>query len=173
MRGRITMDNVPVSVNHGAPTGRHTNEPAASSHKRKRRGLRKVVFISIGVIVVVAIAVTAVLTVYRSSVGSLIDSSKYQAVFFTNGQVYFGKLESVNNNYMRLTDIFYLQTTSTDSTNTQLPSSSSTPNVNLIKLGSEIHGPSDEMVINDSQILFFENLKSDGKVSQSIIKYQK
>jgi hypothetical protein len=173
MRGKIRMDNVPVSVNHGASTGRHAGEPTASNHKRKRRGLRKVVFISIGVIVVVAIAVTAVLTVYRSSVGSLIDNSKYQAVFFTNGQVYFGKLQTVNNNYMKLTDIFYLQTSSTDSTNPQQTSTSTAPNVQLIKLGSEIHGPSDEMVISDSQILFFENLQSNGKVSQSITSYQK
>ena len=38
----------------------------------------------------------------------------------------------------------------------------------LIKLGEEVHGPEDTMVINRDQMLFFENLKSDGKVTQLI-----
>jgi hypothetical protein len=42
----------------------------------------------------------------------------------------------------------------------------------LIKLGNEVHGPEDSMVIERSQVLFFENLKNDGKVVDSINKYQ-
>jgi hypothetical protein len=161
------MDNVPVHVNHGAAAG----EP--SGRRGKNRRIRKrVVIISAGVIIAVAVIVLAILTIYRSSVGSLINTSEYQAVFFTNGQVYFGKLQSLNGNYMKLTDIFYLQT-STDPTNPQQTSTDPSANVQLIKLGSEIHGPDDEMVINRDQVLFFENLKPDGKVSQSIATYQK
>lgn len=161
------MDNVPVHVNHGAaaaePTGR----------KSKNRGAKKrVVAVSVGVIIIVAIVVFAVLSFYKSNVASLINTSEYQAVFFTNGQVYFGKLQSPNGNYMKLTDIFYLQT-STDPTNPQQTSTDPSANVQLIKLGSEIHGPDDEMVINRDQVLFFENLKPGGKVSQSIATYQK
>jgi len=43
----------------------------------------------------------------------------------------------------------------------------------LIKLGSEIHGPDDEMIVSKDQILFFENLKKDSQVSASIDKYSK
>lgn len=43
----------------------------------------------------------------------------------------------------------------------------------LIKLGDEIHGPEDEMILSKDQVLFYENLKTDGKVAQSIEKYKK
>lgn len=105
-----------------------------------------------------------------------IDSSKYQAVFFTNGQVYFGKLHTFNDGYMKLTDIYYLQTqsSSTSATDSKNPQQTTTDqnNPTLIKLGDEIHGPEDEMIIAKDQVLFYENLKSDGKVAQSIDKYK-
>jgi hypothetical protein len=166
------MDNVPVNSNNGASAGRHATESVPMHRKAKRRGFRKLFIISVSVIVIIAIAVTAFLAVYRSNTSTVIDSSKYQAVFFTNGQVYFGKLQTLNGSFMRLTDIFYLQTKTADPTNPQKTSTATTPDVQLIKLGDEIHGPTDEMVINDSQVLFFENLKPDGKVSQSITAYQ-
>lgn len=108
------------------------------------------------------------------SAGLAIDTNKYQAVFFTNGQVYFGKLQPVNGEYIQLTDIYYLQTQSgsTDSKNPQ-ETTSDNGNVQLIKLGDEVHGPEDKMIISKDQVLFYENLKSDGKVAQSISKYKK
>ena len=111
-----------------------------------------------------------------SSGATAIDSSKYQAVFFTNGQVYFGKLHSFNTGYLKLTDIYYLQSqqSSGDNKNSANPQSASTDqnNVQLIKLGDEIHGPEDEMIISKDQVLFYENLKTDGKVTQSIKKFK-
>ncbi len=163
------MDNVPVHVNHGAASVRHGQEPVSTGNKaKKRKNFKKVLILSIAAVIVVAAIALAILSTYRSGVDSTIDSNKYQAVFFTNGQVYFGKLQTLNGNYMRLTDIYYLQTKEADSSNPQATSTASTPDVQLIKLGDEIHGPNDEMVINNDQILFFENLKADGKVVQSI-----
>lgn len=111
-----------------------------------------------------------------SSGATAIDSSKYQAVFFTNGQVYFGKLQSFNSGYLKLTDIYYLQSqqSSGDNKNSANPQSTSTDqnNVQLIKLGDEIHGPEDQMIISKDQVLFYENLKTDGKVTQSIKKFK-
>ena len=101
---------------------------------------------------------------------TIIDKSKYQAVFFTNGQVYFGKLSALNGDYFKMTNVYYLQSDkSKDSQETQSPSSS---NVKLIKLGSEIHGPEDEMAISRDQVMFYENLKADGKVAQAIQQAQ-
>ena len=104
-----------------------------------------------------------------------IDASKYQAVFFTNGQVYFGKLHAFNSDYMKLTDVFYLQTkeAASGSENPQQTAKNSSNDVQLVKLGNEIHGPADEMIISKDQMLFFENLKSDGKVTNSIGQYKK
>lgn len=108
----------------------------------------------------------------NANTDSAIVTKDYQAVFFTNGQVYFGKLHSLNSGYLKLTNVFYLQTQSKsqDSTNPQ-ETTSSQSDVQLIKLGDEIHGPQDEMIISRDQVLFYENLKPNGKVSQSIAKY--
>lgn len=127
------------------------------------------------VIVVVAVILLGVASwfMWANKGGAVaIDSSKYQAVFFSNGQVYFGKLHTSNNDYMRLTDIYYLQSQqpTTDKSNNPQATDTNQNNVQLVKLGDEIHGPEDEMIISKDQILFYENLKSDGKVAQSIDK---
>lgn len=110
-------------------------------------------------------------SVTSSSIG--IDSSKYQAVFFTNGQVYFGKLNAFTGDYLKLTDVYYLQTQQAeqDAKNPQKTATDQS-NVQLTKLGGEIHGPQDEMIISKDQVLFYENLKSDGKVATSIAKFK-
>jgi hypothetical protein len=165
------MDNVLVKSNNGAPMGRHEAEPVRAQPTVKRRGFRKLFVILMSIIVVIAVVVTAFLIMYQPNTNTVIDSNKYQAVFFTNGQVYFGKLQTLNGSYMRLTDIFYLQTKTPDPTNPQQTSTATTPDVQLVPLGNEIHGPTDEMIISNTQVLFFENLKPDGKVSQSISTY--
>lgn len=101
-----------------------------------------------------------------------IDSKKYQAVFFTNGQVYFGKLTYSKGEYMKLSDVFYIQpSSSANGGNKNTQSSTDSSSMQLIKLGDEVHGPEDEMMIAKSQVLFYENLREDGKVAQQIQKY--
>ena len=41
----------------------------------------------------------------------------------------------------------------------------------LIKLGNELHGPTDRMVINRDFILLTESLKNDSRVVQAIDNY--
>lgn len=161
------MDNVPVHVNSPARAGR----PAEGPVKRHEKNKLKFAGIVGGIIVLLIILLSGWL-IYRSSVGAQVESNKYQAVFFTNGQVYFGNLQKLSGGYFKLTDIFYLQAKSAnDSKNPQETSDQQASDVQLIKLGSEVHGPEDSMIINKDQVLFFENLKKDGKVSQSIDKY--
>ena len=143
-------------------------------NRKAKFGKRKIVAIIVGVLVALAVIALSGWFLQRSSTAATIDNDKYQAVFFTNGQVYFGKLDQVNAGYFKLTDVFYIQAqeASANSENPQQTASDST-DIRLIKLGSEVHGPDDEMIISKEQILFFENLKKDGKVSDSIIKYKK
>jgi hypothetical protein len=164
-------ENVPVHVSAHGQRGRHAG---VSEHKPKSRMPNvKMIFISIGIVLVIAIAVLAGLSFYRSTTASAVDTTKYQAVFLNSGAVYFGKLEILNSSYMRLTDVYYLQTKTADTVNPQPAASSTSTNLELVKLGSELQGPTDEMIINKDQVTFFENLKSDGKVTQSIEKYKK
>lgn len=92
-----------------------------------------------------------------------VDPSKYQAVFLATGQVYFGSITNLNNDYVRLTNVYYL--TQTNGANDS--------NYSLVKLGcQQIHDPADEMIINRAQITFWENLQDNGKVVKSIGQFK-
>lgn len=96
------------------------------------------------------------------------DEGKWQAVFLTNGQVYFGHLVVVSREYITLNDVFYIQQGTQPQTGSVLPTSQ--PNINLVKLGGELHGPEDKMYVPKDRILFWENLRTDSQVVQTIEK---
>lgn len=160
--------NGSTNLGHGL-SGR--SEAPAGKKKSKKNNIRMVI-VSAFAVVVFALLSFVGLSIYKSSTAANIDSQKYQAVFLTNGQVYFGKLKTFNGDYMKLTDIFYLQTKEKASSENPQETSDQGTDVELIKLGSEIHGPDDEMIISKDQVLFFENLKKDSKVSNSILNYK-
>ena len=152
------------------PVQRST-EPQRPTRKPKRKRSLKGLVIAGVIIVALAIAGWFIWTNTRgASVGTTIDSTKFQAVFLVGGQVYFGKLEEVNSQYLKLSNVFYIQSGSTDTSVDEQTSetSQSQGDMKLIKLGDAVHGPEDAMVINRDQMLFFENLRSDGKVVQLI-----
>ena len=115
-------------------------------------------------ILVVAIVIFASVSLaIWLSARSALSAEKYQAVFLANGQVYFGRAEKINSRYVRLSDIYYFQAKPENQ-----ESEGQLPDVALTKLGSELHGPEDEMLINREQILFIENLRDDSKVVSAI-----
>jgi hypothetical protein len=161
------MDNRPMmnrpSSASSAPAA-HVPAPATSGWAMKV------------VAVVVALAAVAALVFYGAkalgalTADSAVKSKQFQAVFLTNGQVYFGKVAKVDSSYVKLSNIYYLQVQqqvqpSSNSQNNQQPQ------VSLAKLGGELHGPEDVMYISRSQVLFWENLKDDGKVAKAIKDY--
>lgn len=93
--------------------------------------------------------------------------SDYSAVFLTNGQVYFGKITGQSKISLDLTDIYYLQVNQQIQPE-QKDKNETQPNIVLVKLGSELHGPNDIMHINRDQVLFFESMKKDSKVVKAI-----
>lgn len=92
-----------------------------------------------------------------------VSGSKWQAVFLTNGQVYFGHLDNYNRKYLRLQNVYYLQAAQPLQQGQQAPA-----NLNLVKLGNELHGPEDTMFIPKDRVLFWENMKEDSQVAQGI-----
>lgn len=132
---------------------------------------KSLVSIVIAVVVIVVLVLGGWFAWSRMNGDADVKGGQYQAVFLTNGQVYFGKLSNVNGGYVKLSDIFYLQVQQSVQ-----PSSDKNNNnqsqVSLAKLGSELHGPEDAMQISRQQVLFWENLKNDGKVVQAINSYK-
>ena len=97
-----------------------------------------------------------------------VDGSRLQAVFLNTGQVYFGKVKAMNDKYFVLTNIYYLQT---QSSGTGTAAAASTQ-VSLVKLGCELHEPLDQMLINRTQVTFWENLDDRGQVAQAVKTFQ-
>jgi hypothetical protein len=94
---------------------------------------------------------------------------EWQAVFLSNGQVYFGQAKNENSDTVNLKDIYYLQVTK----DLQPAEGNTEQNeLSLVKLGNELHGPEDQMRINRAHILFIEDLKPEGKVVRAIQKYK-
>ena len=162
----------PKPIQERPRTVHRSSHPSLTENKSKKK-----IFIVAGAVLAVVLAIAICVSLWKGMQGGTtgIDDSKYQAVFFTNGQVYFGKLQRFNDDYMKLKDVYYLQTQSSEETDSKNPQQTSNDQggTTLIKLGDEIHGPEDEMVVSKDQVLFFENLKKDGKVSQSIEKFKK
>lgn len=122
------------------------------------------------IILAIIVGIVSLIIYFKSkNNANLIDQnvSAYSAVFLTNGQVYFGKIGVTQNNYLILSDIYYFSPGNDQSQN---KNNASGATLSLIKLGSEIHGPTNTMYINSASILFYENLRPDSKVVQSIEK---
>lgn len=132
---------------------------------------KKMVLVAVLVVALIVVGLVAWMAMKQMGGGAanMVKGNQYQALFLTNGQVYFGKLSNVDDKYVTLTDIYYLQVQQTvqpaqNTGNNQ----NNNPQVSLAKLGSELHGPEDTMLVNRDQVLFWENIKDDGKVVQAI-----
>lgn len=164
-RGTRPVNAETVSVN---------NSPAGQSHKRSKKLNLKVTKIMAIVLLFsatfVAVAIIALFAFGGSKEeSSYIKKGQYQAVFLNGGQVYFGKIGSYTGKYLTLTDIFYLRVNQ----QVQPGQTTASNDVSLAKLGSELHGPEDQMVLNRSEVQFWENLKDDGQVVKAITEYKK
>ncbi len=125
----------------------------------------------IKLISIMIILIVLILFYYKPT--SYYDSNKWTAVFLNNNQVYFGKIKKVKDNMIFMTDIYYLKSTiplqqtpegyKNNIDKTQIP---------LVKLGKELHGPEDEMIINKDYIVFIETLKNDSKIVEAINNFK-
>lgn len=164
---------------NGQPAGGHAPHPAPAPHRQQRGGwLSKLARAEMFVVIVGSALLLAAIALYLGFGGNLngearkINESKYQAVFLNGGvtsgsvtySTYFGKITSLNKDYIVLKNVYYL-------TDTQTEEGQSNPQ--LTKLGcQQLHSPQDEMVINRSQVAFWENLEDSGKVVQAIKQFQ-
>ncbi len=165
------MDFSNREVKHHAAPAASAPQPAAPSKRKKDKGMLSRIGFVAGVVVVVALLV-GLTTLFATGDATkneykYVDSSKLQAVFLNTGQVYFGNIKSLNNNYLVLSNIYYLQTASNGSSTTNTNS-----NVTLVKLGCELHEPYDQMVINSDQVTFWENLSPQGQVAKAVSKFK-
>ncbi len=148
------------------------NQPTGGSHGKSKTSIPFVKIATMVILIcasVVLLGMTWLLVRTKTpNEAKNVEKDKLQAVFLNGGQVYFGSISSINNQYMRLNNIYYLrvnQQVQPDQAN------KSNQDISLVKLGCELHGPEDQMVIKQDQVIFWENLKQDGQVAQAVKKF--
>ncbi len=170
----------------GGPAHNANPAPNPSAHhpvKRKRIDwAARTVRIELFILLLGCALLLAAVSLYLGFSGSVtsefdrVDTTKYQAVFLNGGIefttvtgtpiAYFGHITKLNDKYYVLNDVYYLTKPQASAANQS--------NVELTKLGcQQLHSPYDEMVINRSQVAFWENIKDNGKVAQAIKQFQK
>lgn len=166
-------------MNRGSVQPQHSNQPApstanaASGRSKMKDSMRSMRVFSVALMFSVTVLLLALASslFFGTAAGehTFLKKKQMQAVFLNGGQVYFGRISSLNSEYVRLYDIYYLRV------NQQVQPGENTAanDVSLVKLGCELHGPTDEMVINRDQVVFWENLKDDGQVAQAVSDYKK
>ena len=117
---------------------------------------RRLPRIAIGIVVFVAIVFAVRWWDFAlPSVGA----ARYQAVFLSNGQTYFGRFIDRLGPYVKIENAYYIQTNQTED-------QSAPPDSRLIKRGNELHLPLPYVLIPRSAILFVEDLRPDSPVGQ-------
>ena len=151
----------------------NTQERVVVAQEPNRSKLPYIIIAVLLVVIVSAIAVVAKKN-YMAHSNTLVGvkDDKYQALFLTNGQVYFGKISLAGKNTVKINDIYYLQVAQKVQPEDSKQETQATE-PQLIKLGEELHGPEDEMFIERSQVSFWENLKDNSKVVEAIKAYKK
>lgn len=156
-----------ATVNSAQPSA-----PSSSRSNKKDKGKwgRIGLVAAVAVVAILLVGLISLLATNEpKSQSKYVDTSKLQAVFLNTGQVYFGNITSINKNYLVLTNIFYLQTAASGTN----ANASANSNVTLVKLGCELHEPLDQMIINSSELTFWENLGDNGQVAKAVSTWEK
>jgi len=151
------------------PSTTHSEVVASSSaSKRKNEGFTNIFVI----ILVVIIAAVSFIWISQNRLSGF--DKDWQAVFLTNGQVYFGQIKNQSPVEIIMKDIYYLQVTQPlqQTQEGQEQATDQQGNLSLVKLGNELHGPTDSMFINRDHVLFIEDLKEDSNVVTAIDNYK-
>lgn len=125
------------------------------------RAIRKVLCII--VIVAALVWIDTNFNILSSSQANKQARAQLQAVFLSNGQVYFGALSRYGIGSWRLDRAHYLQVSK--AADGAAPQETRTT---LMKLSDDMHRPHDTMIIPASNILFWQNLQNDSPVAQAI-----
>ena len=163
------------------------NEKLGDENRNKKRGrpLRLVivcVVVLVGLIFVIGIWFDFI--PWKKGSASMVmeisgsKKSGWEAVFLTNGQVYFGQVGKEEDGFLVMTNIYYLKSKSKSTNESKFTNSTNATNnvgdgsTRLVKFGTEAHRPVDELRINILQVLMIEELSGESEVVRAIEEYE-
>ena len=144
---------------------------AANSTPKKnvvisKKNLKKLIVIAIAALLFGAVLGYAVLQNIRPT-GQKIDRDGYQAVYTTSGQLFFGKLQNSEGNFLVLKTPYTAQDVAPTDADPATPEEADAA-TSLLPVSSQLYGPDESMAIRAEQVSFWQNLRDDSKVSQAI-----
>lgn len=89
-----------------------------------------------------------------------VDPARYQAVILSNDKVYFGRLDSVSDDFFRLRTAFFLRETA--------GGNGTEPVRALLPVNREIHAPDNTLLIRKADVILVENLAKDSPILTEI-----
>ena len=142
--------------------------------KKSREGLIKLIVFILAVLVVGATVYFLFFRAkgwfYKPNAGQA-----WYAVKLVNGETFYGRISDIKADPIVMSNVYYNydQAKQNTAVKDQANAVSETGNLRLVKRGQETHGPAGTMDIVRSQVLFMEPMKSDSKVLQAILGYEK
>lgn len=156
------MSDITPAARHGGDM-REKQAADMAARDRMHHGKGSLRMLSVLVAALVVVQALSAMSVFSGPSFPAVNPNGWQAVFMANQNVpLFGHLSEAGRDYVKLTDVYYTQVSQ------QATSSKQAPQISLVKFGAELYGPMDEMNIPKSQILHWEEMRSDSTVVKSI-----
>jgi len=137
------------------------SEPLVSKGKAAN-GKKGLVLLIVGIIVLIAIIVFLVMTIFVSPV----KGSTWYGVFLANGRTYFGHIVKQNSQTIVLQDVYYLQVQQVEPT--EGGAEPPQPQISVVSIEADIHAPENEMQINLQHVLYVQKLAEDSQIISTI-----
>ena len=102
---------------------------------------------------------------FRNISQTLNFKNTYQAVFLSNGQLYFGQISEMTNEYIKMEKPHFLQLAQDQA---ELEDSGVQPEMQLISIKDEFHKPKDFVLIEKSSVIFIEELREASQIADAI-----
>lgn len=137
--------------------------------KEPREGLVKLVVFILAILIVG----TTVYSLFFKTKGGATDSKAkdWYAVKLVDGEIFYGQVADTKADPIAIANVYYNYDQAKEKDGSKPVEE--TGNLRLVKRGQETHGPAGTMDIVRAQVLFMEPLKTDSKVLQAILQYEK
>ena len=112
----------------------------------------------IGIAISVFLLAFAIVRVWDFTIPR-IGAARYQAVFLSNGQTWFGHYRDRIGPYAAIGSVYYVQTKAAQEADVP-------PTSQLIRRGNELHAPDPQVLIPKTAILFIEDLRDDSPIAK-------
>jgi hypothetical protein len=126
---------------------------------------------AMGVVIVglvIALLVVGGVGPFAKSTPAATISTKWSAVVLSDGEIFFGHIKDLTSDHIELVNVFYVEKPATSSTTGGSTSTSQAPTKIVGFVANQLQCPEDDITINRSLVLYYENLQASSYVTQQL-----